>query len=637
LIGGVITLNGSGSSDPDGDTLTYSWVFLQHPPASTASLTAATAANPSFTPDVVGTYRVELTVNDGALNSQPNVVDIDAATNTNSTANAGPDQDINTGATVTLNGGASSDPDGQPLTYTWTQVAGFGPDVTVGTGSLTGASPSFTAPAQVSTIVFDLRVDDGFGESFADRAQINVFKNSTRAIFVNPGAAGNDSNAGTRAQPKRTLAAAIAAASALNTGDVYLAADNGIFDNTTGTLVLANGVSVFGGYVAADNWTRPAALRTTINGAVTGITANNLTSETALEQLELSSANAATAGGSSYGVFAVSSPGLVIRNSRIGSGQGANGFDASSPAGRGQAGGDGGLGGPGCEESGALLCSGCGQPLGGPGGAGTLGRSGGAGGRPGNGGSFGSSGVQGLLGGAPGGPGTPPGQGNWNTPSTYWGSSGAAGAPGTDGAAAGQPSYASTGIVSTNGQSGSTGSPGFSGGGGGGGGGGDDDCDSYGGGGGGGGGAGEAGTGAAGGRSAGGSFAVYLWSSNARIESTELVTGNGGSGGAGGVGQPGGPGGLGGRGALPGAGNSYGGGSEQDDGSNGGRGGDGGAGGPGGHGGGGAGGPSIGIVQANGSAGTLLNNTFTLGTSGAGGASQGNAGPNGLRVSVDTP
>ena len=72
----VVTLDGSASSDIDGDPLTYQWSFVSRPEGSTAALSSPTAVNPSFTADKAGTYTVQLIVNDGTFDSAPDTVNI---------------------------------------------------------------------------------------------------------------------------------------------------------------------------------------------------------------------------------------------------------------------------------------------------------------------------------------------------------------------------------------------------------------------------------------------------------------------------------------------------------------------------------------------------------------------------------
>lgn len=65
LPGSSVTLDGSESTDPDGDALAFSWALIEHPDPSDASLTQPTTANPTLVVDVGGVYVIELTVSDG--------------------------------------------------------------------------------------------------------------------------------------------------------------------------------------------------------------------------------------------------------------------------------------------------------------------------------------------------------------------------------------------------------------------------------------------------------------------------------------------------------------------------------------------------------------------------------------------
>ena len=75
-----VTLNGSGSSAPDGGSLTYAWTLTSAPEGSTATLTGATTVSPKFTPNVAGAYVATLVVNDGAVSSNPDTVTVTAVT-----------------------------------------------------------------------------------------------------------------------------------------------------------------------------------------------------------------------------------------------------------------------------------------------------------------------------------------------------------------------------------------------------------------------------------------------------------------------------------------------------------------------------------------------------------------------------
>lgn len=63
--GVAIQLDGSGSSDPDGQELTYAWTFSSRPAASSATIHDDNLETASFVPDAIGSFVVQLTVSDG--------------------------------------------------------------------------------------------------------------------------------------------------------------------------------------------------------------------------------------------------------------------------------------------------------------------------------------------------------------------------------------------------------------------------------------------------------------------------------------------------------------------------------------------------------------------------------------------
>ena len=79
--------------------------------------------------------------------------------NTPPTADVGADQTVTSGDTVTLDGSASDDPDGDALNYQWSEVSGSG----VPLSDADTATPTFTAPdvSAETTLDFEVTVSDG--------------------------------------------------------------------------------------------------------------------------------------------------------------------------------------------------------------------------------------------------------------------------------------------------------------------------------------------------------------------------------------------------------------------------------------------------------------------------------------------
>ncbi len=465
--------------------------------------------------------------------------------------------------------------------------------------------------------------------AFSDSNCDGIDGDPTKAIFVDT-ITGQDMFPGTRMQPKKTIAAGIAAANAqMPKKAVYVSVGQYLE-----SVALQSGVSLYGGYNAAAGWSRSLANVTTIaSPTTTGVSSVNLSAATEVQLFTISSTAATNRetngdGRSSYGVHVrAASAQLTLRGLTINTGSGFSGSDSTTA----------GTGGPGTKggdasgrNQGGQGASSCGAP----GGEGGYGPNDDVGGAPGSSGSQASGGgapAPGGSGGARGACGTTSSNNGSPAPALLSnGSPGGAGFNGTPGAALG--SFSGAGLYTPVG--GGNGSTAFAGGGGGGGGSGGGtahghnlictDCSSHwGGGGGGGGGGGCGGLGGVGGRGGGGSFGIYLSSSpNVTIEQTRITTGNGGRGGQGGNG------GSGGLGGMPGIGAA---GECHNDCTTrcGGRGADGswgGSGGQGGGGSGGSGGPSV-CVLYQGPVPTTAGMVCNLGQPGQGGAGgQGGSG-----------
>jgi len=166
--GDTVTLDGSGSSDPNGDALTYLW---QQTGGTAVTLSSTSAANPTFTaPNPAGVLTFTLTVTDtsGLMDAAATTVTI---SNQPPTADAGAPQTVNPGDTVTLDGIGSSDPNGDVLTYLWQQTGG----TAVTLSSPTAVNPAFTAPGAAGVLTFTLAVTDSLGLASApDTVTITV-------------------------------------------------------------------------------------------------------------------------------------------------------------------------------------------------------------------------------------------------------------------------------------------------------------------------------------------------------------------------------------------------------------------------------------------------------------------------------
>ncbi len=184
--GATVTLSGTVSDDDPEDAPTYEWT---HDSALTITFANPAALSTTFTaPDVATntTITVTLTADDGTVEvSDALQVNITDSPNSPPTVNAGQDQEVAEGATVTLSGTVSDDDPEDAPTYEWTHDSAL----TITFANPAALSTTFTAPdvATNTTITVTLTADDGTVE-VSDALQVNITDSPNSPPEVEAGA-----------------------------------------------------------------------------------------------------------------------------------------------------------------------------------------------------------------------------------------------------------------------------------------------------------------------------------------------------------------------------------------------------------------------------------------------------------------
>ena len=151
------TLDGSGSSDDDGEIVSYAWALDGGPTFSTDAVT-------SYTCGTSGKFDVTLTVTDDDGASASATTSLDCVANVAPVADPGGPYQALVGETVLLDGRASEDADGEVVDWDWsiTPVDGGTPT------ELTGETATFTCTAvEEYVVLLTVQDDDGAGDQDA--------------------------------------------------------------------------------------------------------------------------------------------------------------------------------------------------------------------------------------------------------------------------------------------------------------------------------------------------------------------------------------------------------------------------------------------------------------------------------------
>ncbi len=173
----TVTLNGSGSSDPDSAITSYGWVQIKGPAITIyhnhTNHALFTAPKPglcgaSLIFQLVAANHFGLTTRDQCIINVPGEYPPPVASAAPDLPSAPP------ASSVTLNGSGSHDPGGSTLTYRWKQVRG----VPVTLSNPAATTTAFTVPspsgAESGVLLFRLTVTNATGLSASDECEVDI-------------------------------------------------------------------------------------------------------------------------------------------------------------------------------------------------------------------------------------------------------------------------------------------------------------------------------------------------------------------------------------------------------------------------------------------------------------------------------
>ena len=174
----AVNLSATDSTDADGDALTYTWQFVETPDNSNVVFDSSSSEEVTFTPDLAGTYTVQLTVNDGTENSTPveYAVVIEEAL-VAPVAAISTSSDTRQGVAIELNGASSTfdDRSGAELAYRWQFISR--PETSTANIAVADNAVTEFTPDLAGDYAVELQVTDGVGEVSVTTFELTVAAN----------------------------------------------------------------------------------------------------------------------------------------------------------------------------------------------------------------------------------------------------------------------------------------------------------------------------------------------------------------------------------------------------------------------------------------------------------------------------
>jgi len=170
---GLITLDGTASSDPDGKLVSCSWERISGPePGKLSALAPGKAIVTGLTLPGKYTYLIKVVDDRAEWSTDTVIVTLSASTAVNipPVANAGKDITVTLGQPVTLDGGGSRDADGSIAAFQWSAISG----PSVSTISILNTRSATVQQLQPGDYQFKLQVIDNKGAIATDVVRVNV-------------------------------------------------------------------------------------------------------------------------------------------------------------------------------------------------------------------------------------------------------------------------------------------------------------------------------------------------------------------------------------------------------------------------------------------------------------------------------
>lgn len=178
--GETVSLDATGSYDPDGDSLSFTWTLLNAPDQSDVAIQYFDSVNARMIPDVSGVYTMRVTVSDNIDSDSDTVVVNVTNPNGAPVANAGFDAMVDLGTQFALNGNGT-DPNGDVITYSWSLISK--PQASTATIANPASRNTVIVIDVHGTYVVRLTVSDG---SLSGTDDITIRTNAVSISGINP-------------------------------------------------------------------------------------------------------------------------------------------------------------------------------------------------------------------------------------------------------------------------------------------------------------------------------------------------------------------------------------------------------------------------------------------------------------------